>query len=40
LDATPEERETEIQKKWAQFLEHDLPQIQSILKAENWISQS
>lgn len=40
LDATPEEREAEIQKKWAHFLEHDLPEIQSILKAENWISQS
>jgi hypothetical protein len=37
---TAEEKEVEIQKKWAQFLAHDLPQIQSFLKSEAWIWKS
>jgi hypothetical protein len=31
------ELEIEIQKKWKQFLEHDLPNIQAALKSETWI---
>jgi hypothetical protein len=34
---TVEEKEIEIRKKWKQFLENDLPQIQSILKSQDWI---
>lgn len=37
---TAEEKEVDLQKKWAQFLEQDLPQIQSILKSEDWIWES
>jgi len=37
---TTEEIETEISKKWTQFMDHDLPQIQSILKSEDWIWES
>jgi GNAT superfamily N-acetyltransferase len=36
-DTTAEEIEVEIRKKWLQFIEHDLPQITSILKSESWI---
>jgi uncharacterized protein with ParB-like and HNH nuclease domain len=32
---TIEEKEAEIRKKWKQFLENDLPQIQSILKSQD-----
>jgi hypothetical protein len=34
---TADEKEAEIRKKWAHFLEHDLPQMRSILKSEAWI---
>jgi hypothetical protein len=36
-EKSAEEKEAEIRKKWKQFLENDLPQIQSILKSEAWI---
>ena len=36
-ETTSEEIETEINKKWLQFIEHDLPQITAILKLEKWI---
>jgi hypothetical protein len=36
-ESTAEQKEAEIQKKWKEFLQYDLPQIQSNLKAEDWI---
>lgn len=36
-DASGEEREKEIRRRWAEFLEHDLPRIDAILKKESWI---
>jgi hypothetical protein len=36
-ETTAEEIESEINKKWQQFMEHDLPQIMSFIKSENWI---
>lgn len=38
-DATDEEREAEISKNWAEFLEDDLPRIDAALKQESWIWQ-
>jgi len=36
-ETAAEDIESEINKKWLQFLEHDLPQIMSIMKSENWL---
>jgi hypothetical protein len=36
-DAGIDDLEAEIQTKWQQFLEHDLPEIQEILKKQEWI---
>ncbi len=36
-DASSEQIQDEIRKKWAQFREHDLPAITSLLKAQEWI---
>lgn len=36
-DATDDEREAEIRKNWADFLENDLPRIDAALKQEAWI---
>jgi hypothetical protein len=36
-DAGMEDLEAEINKKWAQFLEHELPEIEEILKNQEWI---
>lgn len=38
-DATDTEREAEIRKNWASFLEEDLPRIDAALKQESWIWQ-
>lgn len=34
-----EEREREIRRRWSEFLEEDLPQIEAALKDERWIWQ-
>jgi len=39
-DTSDEEREREIRKRWAQFLEYDLPAIDAVVKKERWIWQS
>jgi len=39
-DATDAEREAEIRKNWADFLENDLPRIDDALKQERWIWES
>jgi hypothetical protein len=36
-DTTAEEKDAEIRKKWTHFLEQELPQIQAVLKTEDWI---
>jgi hypothetical protein len=36
-DASTEDLEAEIKKKWAQFLEYELPEIQEILEQQEWI---
>lgn len=38
--AAHEERKREIQKKWDDFLENDLPRIDAVLKNESWIWES
>ena len=30
----------EIRKKWTLFVEHDLPKLDAVLKAQEWIRQS
>ncbi len=39
-EATDAEREAEIRKNWADFLENDLPRIDAALKQERWIWES
>ena len=36
-DASTEDLEAEIQKKWAQFLEYELPPIRDIIAKQTWI---
>ena len=36
-NVSTDDLEAEIQKKWAQFLEHELPEIGEILKNQEWI---
>jgi PD-(D/E)XK nuclease superfamily len=36
-DASIDDLEVEIQSKWSQFLEHDLPEIHEILQKREWI---
>ncbi len=38
-DVGDEERERKIRKRWAEFLETDLPRIDAVLKKEQWIWQ-
>ncbi len=38
-DTAESERERELRKRWVEFVEEDLPQIDTVLKKEQWIWQ-
>lgn len=36
-EKSPEELKAEIERRWKEFLEHDLPKLDAVLRGEAWL---